>query len=71
MFSNRLNNLVNSSNKKDVISYCQNKNTKNPQLLAIKKDRVAKHSKLEKQIDNAKRNMSNVNIFYWGIIKYN
>ena len=64
MFSNKLNDFVNSSNKKDVISNCQIKNATSPQLLAIGRDRVVGHSKPEKQIRNAKGDMSDVSFFY-------
>ena len=64
MYNNRLDNLVKSSNKEDVINYSLNKNTTSPQLLAIGKDKVAHHSELKERIKGAKRDTSDVNFLY-------
>ena len=64
MFSNKLNDLVHSSNEKNIISYHQNKNTINPQLLAIGKGKVAGYFKLEEQIEDAIRNMFDISFLY-------
>ena len=64
MFYNRFNNLVNSSDKKDIISHCQNKNVTSSQLSAIEKNRIAGHSKPEEQTESAKRDKSDVSFFY-------
>lgn len=48
MFSNRLDDLVNSFNKEDVIYHRQIKNATSPQLLGIRRNRVADYSKIEK-----------------------
>ena len=71
IFSNRFDDLVNSSNKEDVISRCQNRNLTSPQLPAIRKDRVATHSELEERIEGAKKDISDVSFIYQGIIKCN
>lgn len=47
-FSNRIDNLVNTSNKKNVISRCQTKNATSPQLLGIERNKVANYSDLKK-----------------------
>lgn len=64
MFSNRLSNLVNSSNKKDIMSRCQNKNTTSFQLLATGKNRVIDYSELEEQIEGAKKDMFDLCFLY-------
>ena len=48
IFSNKLNELVNSFDKEDVISCRQNRYTTSPQLPATRKDRVASYSQPEK-----------------------
>ncbi len=61
MFNNKLDDLVDSSNKEDVISHHQNKNATSPQLPAISRNKfTTNHSESEKQIEDAKRDMSNV-----------
>lgn len=54
IFSDRLNNLINSSNNKDVISYGQKKNVTSPQLLAKRRNRVSGQVEIEKKV--AERN---------------
>lgn len=44
IFSNRLNGLIDSFDKEDIISCCQNRNAKSPQLPAIGRDKVTGHS---------------------------
>lgn len=67
MFNNRLDDLINNFDKKDVISHCWNRNTTSSQLSAtkrniiasyfeieegaIKKNRVASHTKIEKEME--------------------
>ncbi len=70
-FSNRLDNLVDSSDKEDVISRRRNRNTTSPQLSATGRDRVAGHSEPEEQMEGAKGDMSDVSFLYQGIIKCN
>ena len=45
IFSNRLNDLVNSSDEEDVINQYHNKNAMSPQLPAIVKNKVVNYSK--------------------------
>ena len=47
IFSNRLDELIDSSNNKDVISCRQKRNVTIPQLPATEKNRVAGHSGME------------------------
>ena len=71
MFNNKLNDFVDSSDKEDVISCHQNKNAISPQLPAIGRDRVAGHSKPEKQIKGVKKDTFDVSFLYQRIIKCN
>ncbi len=71
MFSNRLNDLVDSSDKEDIISRHQNRNATTPQLPATGRDRVASHFELEEQKRDAKEDTSDVSYLYRGIIKCN
>lgn len=64
MLSNRFDDLVDSYDEKDIISHCQNQNIMSSQLLAIEKNRVAGHFELKKQIEDAKRDMSDVSFIY-------
>ncbi len=64
IFSNRLDDLVDSSNEEDVISRRQNKNATSPQLPATGRDRVADHSEPEKRIEGAKEDISDVSFLY-------
>lgn len=64
IFNNRLDDIFNSSDKKNIISRHQNKKAASPQLLATKKDRVTDYFELEKQINNTKRDPSNINFLY-------
>ncbi len=70
-FSNRLDDLVNSSDKKDVISRRQNRNATSSQLSAKGRDRVAGHFGLEERIEGTKGDMSDVSFLYPGKIKCN
>ena len=47
-YSNKIDDLVDSSDKKNVISCRQTRNATSPQLLDIERNRVAGHSKIEK-----------------------
>ena len=71
IFSNKLDNLVDSSDKEDIISRRQNKNVTSHQLPAIGKDRVAGDSESEERIEGTKKDMSNVSFLYRRIIKCN
>ncbi len=70
-FSNRLDDLVDSSDEEDVISRRQNRNATSLQLPATGRDRVAGHSEPEERMKGAKGNMSDVSFLYQGIIKCN
>lgn len=50
IFSNKLDDFVNSSNNEDIISHCQKRNTISPQLLVTERNGVASHSKIEQGI---------------------
>lgn len=50
VFSNRLNDFTNISNKKDVISRRQIKNATSPQLPDTKKNKVVNNSQMQKGI---------------------
>ncbi len=54
-FSNRLDDLVDSFDKEDVISRRRNRNATRPQLPATRTDRVVGHSEPEEQIEVQKR----------------
>ncbi len=71
MFSNRLDDFVNSSDEEDVISRHQNRNTMSPQLLTIRKDRVTSYFEPKERIESVKGDMSDVSFLYQGIIKCN
>ncbi len=64
MFSNRLDDLVNSSDKEDIISCHQNRNAISFQLLVIEKNRVVGHSELEERIEGVKKDMSDISFLY-------
>ena len=79
IFSNGLDDLVNSSDDKNVISRRQKKNATSPQLPAIgrngvaghsgiekgaaRRNRVAGHSGMEPEIDGANGDLSDVRFF--------
>ena len=48
VFSNRFDDFINTSNKKNVIKRCQTRNATSFWLLGIGKNRVASHFKIEK-----------------------
>lgn len=52
IFNNRFNDIVNSSNKKDIIN-CLKKNTTSFQLPITKRNKVFNYSKIEKKRENA------------------
>lgn len=80
IFSNWLNNFINNSDKKNVISYYQNKNAIDSWLLAIrrsnivgpieieektlKKNQVAGYFKMEEKIKDINKNISNISFLY-------
>lgn len=68
MFGNRLDDLVDSSDKEDVIRHRQNRNIISSQLPGIGRDRIVGHSKLKKRIEDVKRDTSDINFFYKKII---
>ena len=49
-YGNRIDDLVDSSNKEDIISRRRSKNTTSPKLLSTKKNRVAGHSIIEEGV---------------------
>lgn len=49
MFSNKFDNLVNSSNKEDVISNCQIKNTMSYQIFATERNKVTNHYQIDER----------------------
>ena len=71
MFSNRLDDLFDISDKKNVISRRQNKNAISLQLPAIGKDRVAGHFEPKERIEDTKKDTSDISFFHRGMIKYN
>ena len=64
MFNNKVDDLIDSSDKKVVISHCQSRNATSPQLPAIERDRVAGHSKPEERIEGAKKDTFDNSFFY-------
>lgn len=60
----RLDDLINSFDKEDIISRYQNKNTISLPFPIIGRNRVISHIKLEEQIEDTKKDISNVNFFY-------
>ena len=70
-FNNKFDNLVNTSDKKNFISCCQTRNTKNPQLLGIGRNRVVGYSERREGIKNVNNDMSEVCFLDQGIIKCN
>lgn len=49
LFSNRLDNFVNSFDKENIICYCQTKKVTSSWLLDIKKNRVVNYFKIKKK----------------------
>ncbi len=70
-FSNRLDDLVDSSDEEDVISRRRNRNATSPQLPSTGRDRVAGHSEPEERMEGTKGDTSDVSFLYRRIIKYN
>ena len=70
-YSNRLDNFINTSKKKDIISRCQTRNATSPQLSNIGRNGVAAHFKRGEGMENRNRDMSKVCFFDQRIIKYN
>ncbi len=71
LFSNRPDNLVDSANEADIISYRQNRNTTTSQLPVTGKDKVTGHSESKERIKGAKKDIFDVSFFYQETIKYN
>lgn len=87
IFSNKLDDLVNSSNEEYVISCSQNRNITSLWLPTIggnrvassfkvekriiKKNRVASCFQMKKEIEDANKDMFEVSFLYWGIIIFN
>lgn len=87
MFSNRLDDLIDSNNEKNVINRRQNKNATNPGLLAIerngvtdqfemekrviKKNGIIDHFQMEEEMEDTNGNTSNIIFFYQQGIRYN
>ena len=70
-FSNRLDDLVNTSNKEDIISHRQTRNTTSLRLLDTGRNKVAGHSERGDGMEDVNGDMSEVCFFDQGIIKYN
>lgn len=58
MLSNRLDNLIDSSNKEDIISCCQNRNTTSPELLAIRRNKITDHFEIKEKATKKNRVIS-------------
>lgn len=61
-FSNRLDDFVNSSDNKNVLSRCQKRNVITSRLLAIWTNGVASHSKIEEKAAGSNRASSHSRI---------
>ena len=55
VFSSRLDDLVNSSDKKDVIRCRQIKNAISPELLRTRKNKIASYSKIKEETSGRNR----------------
>lgn len=55
IFSNKLDNFVNSSDNEDIISHYQKKNTTSPWLPITGRNRVASHSGMEEKTAETNR----------------
>lgn len=80
IFSDRLDNLVNGSDKENFITYRQNRYDTSPQLSvigkngvvtyfkiekrAIERNRVASYFEIEKKMENANENTFDISFFY-------
>lgn len=62
IFSNKLNNLVNSSNKNNIIICCQNKDITSLRLLDIISNNIARPTKMNKSISRKNKNTSHFDI---------
>lgn len=71
LFSNRLDNLIDSSNEENIISCCSDKNATNPQLPAIWENEVTGDSKLDERMEDLNEDTLDLSFFYWGVIKCN
>ena len=64
MFSNKFDDLIDSSNEENIISRCQNRNTTSLQLPATGKDRAASHFEPKERIEGIKKNTFDISFFY-------
>lgn len=64
IFNNKFDDLINSSDKKNVISCRQNRNSISLQLPAIKRNRVAGHFEPEEKMEGVKGDISDVSFLY-------
>lgn len=71
IFNKRLDDLIDSFDKENVISHCQNRSPISPQLPATGRNKATGHSELEDGMEDANKDMSDVSFFYQGITKYN
>lgn len=55
MFINRLDDFINTSDKKDIISHCQTRNAISSKLLGIGRNRVTSHFEIEKRASKKNR----------------
>lgn len=63
-FNNKLDNLINSPNKEDIISYCLSKNVISFELLAIQENKIVGNTKLHKKIKNLNGNIFDLNFLH-------
>lgn len=64
MFSNRLDDLIDSFDEEDVISRCQNRDSTSPRMLATGRNKVAGHSEIDEKIEDVNKNTFDVSFFY-------
>lgn len=64
LFSNKLNNLVNSFEEENIISCHPGKNATSPQLLATKRNRVTSNSELDEGMEGSNKDTLDVSFFY-------
>lgn len=63
LFSNRLDDLVNIFNKEDIIRYYLSRNTTNPWLLTIQRNKVTNNFKIDEKMKNSNRDIFNISFF--------
>lgn len=64
LFNNRLNDLIDNSDKEDIISCRLDKNVTSPQLLTIWENKVTGNFKLDKGIENLNKDIVNIIFLY-------